>query len=123
MKTPSGNSFNGININTYVEIGPIFPRGINITNLFTRILILSRDAREYNVKYKLFKNVSNIDQEWKVLGTIDNEMTELEFDGDDKGVGIMIRIDSFGIRENNAQIYQIKIGSSIENIISAEVDK
>ena len=123
METPSGNDFNGTSISTYIELGPIFPRGTNTVNKFTRVRLLTRDAINFNVKYKLLGNLESIDEEWQSLGTIKNDSTELQFNSESKGLGIMLRIDHFGKTESNAQLYEIGIGSEFVSGMSPEINK
>jgi len=121
MDTPSGYAYDDSSIHSYSVIGPIFPRGTLVKNVFTRIRLLTRDAHEYSVKYSLVKNLDMVDQEWTSIGSIKNNIGELDIPtSNNVGLGIYISIDNFEKTESNGQIYELKVGSYEDSTTSPE---
>lgn len=104
-QTPSGNSFNGSNITFRLETPPYYPRGSEIMCKFTRIKIVSRDARGVHVMYKLWDTPLAVDDEYYGLGDIENDTTEFLIPTDhNRGCGIQLLFMESGQTEPNYHI-------------------
>ncbi len=122
MQTPSGSSFNGTAISMKVSKGPVYPRGSDVINVFTRVQIISRDGFGITARYRLWDRPFDIDDKWRDLGNLrsDKEVFEVPHDHS-RSSGIEIEFNDHGARENNPVIEQITIFSYPETDKTPEI--
>lgn len=107
-QTPSGYSFDGSPIPWGVETGPHYPLGSESYLHYTRFQVIARDARGVRVRYKLYNQPKDIDDQWLPLGEITNDKTEFTVPpGHSNGCGFELRFEESGIRENTQFIEKI----------------
>lgn len=112
LYTPSGNSFNVLPIPFKVATYPIYPRTTRFLNDFTRIQVLGRDLAGIRVYYKLWDNPLDVDQDWRPLGDLKWDRTELIVPKDHcYASGIQLMFEETSIRENSCVIEKITIFS------------
>lgn len=100
MKTPSGNSFDGENISFDVENWPVYPEGTDMMNEFTRIQVISENAKGTRVLYKLHLSPFESSEDWIPLGQITGEKTEFELDlSHNMASGISLYFTGIGDKE------------------------
>jgi len=105
-----GNSFSGANIPFKLETQPYYPRGSEIMSRFTRVKIVSRDARGVSVSYKLWDTPLAVDSEYHGLGDIEDDTTEFLIPTEHcLGCGIQLMFSESGITEPNYHIEKISI--------------
>ncbi len=110
FQTPSGYDFDGASIPWAMETGPQYPLGSEVLLGFTRIQVISRDARGIQVRYKLYNNPDNIDDNWLPLGEIKNDKTEFTIPNSHRRAsGIDIRFEEDGAKENTQYIEKVSI--------------
>lgn len=100
-QTPSGYSFDGSDVAWAIETGPQYPMSSEMLVKFTRIQVIARDARGANVRYRLYNNPRDVDDQWYTLGQIQNDKTEFLISQDHcRASGIECRIDDTDTKEN-----------------------
>jgi hypothetical protein len=120
--TPSGNSFDGDNIPFTVETVPIYPRGTEVMNVFTRIKIIARDAGSVSVSYKLWDDPFEVDQQWQGLGELRRDTTELKVPvSHSRAAGIQLKFSEIGTKENVPTIEKVSIYSYPQMIRTPEI--
>lgn len=121
FQTPSGNDFGGSDIPFKLELQPYYPRGSEIVNVFTRIKIISRDARGVTVAYKLWDNPLSVDGEYTALPDLENDMTELLIPTDhNKASGFQLRFQETGQTEPTYHIEKVTIYSYSTMLVTPE---
>lgn len=99
-----------------METGVHYPEGSEMLVKFTRVQIIARDAKGVSVKYKLYDNPKDIDQEWRTLGDIENDKTEFIIPiAHNRASGIDFRLEEISTRENTLSIEKITIFYIIDN--------
>lgn len=122
LKLGTSSSFNGEDINMRVTTGPVFPRGSQVVNEFTRIQIISRDASNVMVRYRLWFNPYDVDQSWIDLGTIKTDRTEITIPKtNSEAVGIDLEFIEGSQNTNTPVIEQVTIYSRPVRTITPEV--
>lgn len=112
IETPSGNSFASLQIPWYVEMHPIYPRGAGVFNDFTRIVVIGRDLSGVKVTYKLWNTPLNVDQDYRPLGDLKTDLTELMIPAEHwYGGGIQLKFLETSTRENTPIIEKVIIYS------------
>jgi hypothetical protein len=105
VKSPSGTDFNGSSVPWIVELNPIYPAGTERVNTMTRLQVISDFANGTRVLYKLLLKPFKSDTQWKSLGEISSEKTELEFREDDNiASGVLLRFQGTDIQTSTATI-------------------
>jgi len=115
-QTPSGYSFDGQPIGWAMEVGPRYPLGSQVLNKFTRVQVIARDARGVTVKYKLYNNPKDVDDQWTTLGEISNDKTDLVIPNNHaRASGFDLRFEQIGIKENTQNIEEVSMFYLPEN--------
>lgn len=110
MITPSGNDFDASPIGWSFATKPIYPTGTENVNTFTRIQIISENANSTTVKYKLHLNPFNTDQEYKGLGQLTGDKTELVLpEGWNQASGIELQFAGIGTQQPTPLIKKASI--------------
>jgi hypothetical protein len=116
-----GNSDNANDIPFKLELQPYYPRGSEVMNTFTRIKVVSRDARGVNVTYKLWDTPFSVDGEYRGLGDLENDVTELLIPTDhNKACGIQLKFHETGQTEPTYHIEKISIYSKSDVLDTPE---
>lgn len=112
LHTPSGYSFNGDPIPFRVGKGPVYPRGSEISNVFTRVQVISRDAGNVKVSYKLWNTPFDVEDKWVELGPLRRDKVELTIPRKySQGSGIDFRFSEISTSENNFVIEKVSVYS------------
>lgn len=110
FQTPSGYSFDTNPIPWVMELSPQYPEGSEFLLNYTRVQVISRDARGVRVRYKLYNMPLDVDDTWQPLGEIQGDKTELWIPADhSRASGVNIRFEETGIRENTQYIEKVTI--------------
>lgn len=119
FESPSGYSFDGDPIPWAMETGPQYPIGAQSTIRFTRLQIIARDGRAIRVRYKLYDNPHDVDDQWLPLGEIKGDKTDLVIPTNhNRASGFNIRLEENGIRENASYIESITMYYQFESTTS-----
>lgn len=114
--TPSGYSYDGTPIAWAMETGVQYPVGSEVAVRLTRIQVISRDAKGIGVRFKLYNNPANVDDQWQPVGEIIGDKTELTIPTNHcRGAGINIRFEESGLRENTQYIEKVTVFYVVEN--------
>lgn len=103
-KMGSGNSFNGTPINMLLETKVYYPSGEDVINEYPRIQFIGRQTKGVKVKVRLWNNPLGVG-EWKGIGELTNDRTELLLPNDYKlSSGIQLGFYENGTLENDIYI-------------------
>lgn len=101
-------SYDGSPIPFSVETRIAYPLGSESLNDFTRVEIIARNARGTQVQYRLYNTPLDSDSEWRTLGDIKADKTEIKFPRDHSlGCGYQYRFIHIGTREPDFLIEKI----------------
>ena len=110
LQMNDGNDFNGSAITAILETKPYYPLGSEFINEFTHMQVIGRAAKGTKVKYKLWDQPKEVDDEWTAIGELDSDKTELVIPMWHKhGSGIQLRFDDIGTLENDTYIEKVSI--------------
>lgn len=103
-----GNDFNGQPIRFRVETKVYYPQGTDILNYQKRVQIIGRKLTGIKVGYKLWDTPELVDDEFKGIGELKGDKTELPIpDSHNFSSGIQLLFEEQGILKNDAYIEKI----------------
>lgn len=112
MEVDEAYSFNGSPITMKASTGPIFPKGTQVVNEFTRIQVVSKDANGTSVEYRLWLDPFNVDSKWTPLGRLNQSRVELPIKREkSQAVGIDIRFTESSTDQTTPSIEHLTIYS------------
>lgn len=79
MVTPQGNTYNGQPIGFLADLSTMYPAGPGMLCEFTRVQIISSAMKGLKVQYRLVLKPYDSDGQFRDLGSLDNDRTELLF--------------------------------------------
>lgn len=110
LQMADGNSFNTTPITSALETKVYYPSGSEVINRFPRVQVIGRATKGVRVRYKLWDNPKNVDDEWSGLGELNADKTELEVPTrHNLASGIQFRFDEIGMLENDTYIEKLTI--------------
>lgn len=110
LQMSDGNSFNGDPISAVLETKVYYPAGSDIINIFPTVQVIGRQTKGIIVQYKLWNTPKNVDDQWKSLGELDADKTELNIPvSHNRASGIQLRFSEVGTLENDMYIEKVTI--------------
>lgn len=105
LKMGTGHNHNGNPIRMELETKPYYPSGTDIINKFTALQIIGRGTKGVKVKYKGWNNPTKIDNQWKSLGELQDDKTELFIPEEvSTASGFQLDYEETGSNENDIYI-------------------
>lgn len=110
LQLDDGNSQNGTPFTALLDTKVYYPSGTEVINEYPYIQVIARSGRGTVVKYKLWDNPTDVDQDWLSLGELDGDKTEFVVPPThNKSSGIQLRFSEMGLLENDTYIEKISI--------------
>lgn len=110
LQMADGNSFNGSPINVVLETKVYYPSGTDVNNTFPSIQVIGRQTKGMTVQYKLWNAPKLVDDQWKSLGELDADKTELNIPSNHNWAsGIQLRLVETGVLENDMLVEKITV--------------
>lgn len=110
QKMGSGNSHNGTPIAVVLETGVKYPSGSEVQNEYPFIQVIGENARGVRVSWKLWNKPGMVDDRWKPLGEMKDDLTEFEPSPIDRvSAGYQFRFEEDGSLENDWMIEKISV--------------
>lgn len=110
MKMATGNDYDDSPMSYILETKVFYPSGSEVINEFPRVQVIGRAMNGLKMKYRLWDEPNNIDDEWYPLGELSNDRAELVLPYDHKfASGIQFKFDGMDLLENDLYVEKISL--------------
>jgi len=120
----SGYDHDNNDIEFIMQTYPRYPRGSQISNVFTRVQIIAREARGTQVFYKLWNQPSGVDDAYHPLGEIREDFTEFDIPTHhNTAKAIQLKFVDNSTKENVLVIEKIDVFSYADHVGVARIEQ